>query len=258
MLGLTSSLASASYHEQRYSILLDGTDDYITANGWQPSVTNGYESEGSVSVWVKKIASSSNAVIFSTGVGTSSANQISLYYDLSNTKLIFSYTGNNTTNVEAFYTISESDFIALGWTHIVVTWNEASGERGKLWVNGVQRGVTSTDFTAFVGIPNRFHIGTASHTVTQLWKGYISEFALFTAVQLGEAEIISIYNQKNPSALTNAFGNYGSYSQLTAYWQMDDGSGTTAKDSKRLYAADGTLVNMTGDASSWKTDTPDD
>ena len=249
MLGLASSLASASIHEQRYSVSLDGTNDYIsTPIGWQPSVSSGYENVGSFSVWVKKIAAESDAYIFGTSTGTSSNNEITLFYDISEETLQFLYRGDSTSNAEVTYAISDEAFSAVGWAHIVVTWDDTSSGTCKLWFNGTEIDESSTRLTPFATLPDRFHIGKRSSVTSGYWKGNISEAALFSRVLSG-AEIATIYSNKNPFDLSITHSL-----KLEAYWKMDEGTATTAKDTIGTHSCDGTLQN----GALWSVDTPDD
>ena len=232
--------------DNRYSVDLDGTDDYIDIS---TSADNMNVNTGTISIWIDLDATSSNEAFFSVSTGTSANNKIQLDYLSSSAKWRIDYKGNTggtATSKTAEFAQSNADAQNAGWTHFAATWDTGDADEIKLYVNGALQDTTGT-LTHYNGTQDRVHLGKSAKTTATYHDGHLDNFALWTSV-LTAAEIVAIYNIRNPD-LTAAFrdhdGNaYSSSGDLIQWLRMLENTGTSLADS----AGDsntGTLVNGT-------------
>jgi len=228
--------------DNRYSIDFDGAGDYIDAS---TSVDNMSTNTGSACMWVKLDATSNNEGFFAVGTGTATADKISLFYSTSNAEIRVQYKGDSTVALAA-ESIEEAGFIALGWTHIAITWDNGIDDEIKLYRNGSLVDTQAT-LTHYATTPDRVYLGRASNAANTYHDGHMDNFALWTSV-LTVDEIIAIYNVRNPdftAAFTDTAGNtYSSQGDLIQWLRMLENTGTSLADSSGN-SNTATIVNAT-------------
>ena len=228
--------------DNKYSIDFDGTGDYIDAS---TSADNMSTNTGSACMWVKLDASSNNEGFFAVGTGTATADKISLFYSTSNAEIRVQYKGDSTVALAA-ESISSSAFIALGWTHLAMTWDNGTDDEVKLYRNGSLIDTQAT-LTHYATTPDRVHLSKAANAANTYHDGHTDNFALWTSV-LTAAEITAIYNVRNPdftAAFTDTEGNtYDSQEDLIQWLRMLENTGTSLADSSGN-SNTATIVNAT-------------
>ena len=137
-----------------YSIVLDGTNDHVTAHGVAGSINPAY---GSVSCWFKLNTISASDELWTLYVDTN--NAIRVFYHASNNSLrgVYRVGGTNYPAYDA--TVVENN----GWHHVVYTWYiDSEISQGKMYIDGTNNasntdmGVTiidnsETPFTVYRG-----------------------------------------------------------------------------------------------------------
>jgi hypothetical protein len=227
MLGLASALTTGSAHEQMYSLLLDGTGDYLdTGSSFQSTMQGSF----SWSFWAKpddgQPGGSGNMVFLGTD---NNADQDALYITLgSNGKILVNHEANNDP---ANYTTDGVVFPngATDWTHICVTVTKDTNTSYIIYVDGaavagtLSNAVDEEAHAAWASSDN-FYIGALNDdgTATRPITSKMDEVALFN-VALDAAAVTAIYNSGKPFDLNNNRGNYDNSSALVAYWRMFNG-----------------------------------
>ena len=246
MLGLANSLASASIHEQMYSLSLDGTGDLLHT----PSSIEGsnFPVTGTLSLWVTGDFTTQyhTSVVFDQYASDRNNFFIRGYDEGGGSKL--QIRASSDAGAGAGYKAgSQITVLDNQWNHVVVTWDtDNATEEFKIYLNGNTTPVSSTSITAdWVPDGQLCDIG-------RNWLGSIDDVAIWDAVLDADA-VATVYNSGKPFDLNYDRGNYDNASDLQAYWRMNDGSGTTVVDSS-TNSHNGTLAaNAT-----FGTDTPDD
>jgi len=215
------------------ALQFDGKDDYLDCgNGGSLSLAPDITLEA----WIKKTQRYTYDGIIARDVGIwddsasyqlllNSSEQISLRWELTN--------GNS---VEA-QTIG--GHAAADWTHVLVRrWINSNGKLSvRIYVNGKEQpiycsensGTVNCDSlsTNIIASNNNVTIGTYGHHPVTRFSGYIDEVRAYNRA-LSDREIIYHYNQGAP----------------VAYWKLDEGSGTSVKDSS-VNNYDGTISGAT-------------
>ena len=205
-----------------YSIDLDGSNDYMTADGIFNDVN---VNVGTVSVWAKLDSTSINAILFKFDVDSN--NQISIAYLNGSSKLRFQYKAGGTQDKIDHSVSVENDG---NWHHYVLTW-DTSADQMKGYIDGTQVGSTQTGLGTWSGTINAFKIGMNTINNNGWWNGHVDQFAVFTSV----VSASTLYNSGTPYDLSGI-------SNLVGYWEMNEGSGTSIADSSGT-GNTGTLVN---------------
>ena len=196
---------------QDYSSVLnfDGANDYVDVGDML--------SQGAYTkiAWVKRESGVKNNNIISGNTGHALWAPSGYSYKLS--------AGHN----GAWNTVQDTEALTIGeWNFVAVTYNPdvASGTM-KLYKNGTQIdnatgiAVQNESTTTYVG---RYGGGNN-------WIGSIDEVAIWNEA-LTAAEVLALYNNGTPlNAISNS-GDYSSSSDLTGYWNFNEGSGTTVND----------------------------
>ena len=232
--------------DNRYSVDLDGTDDYIDIS---TSADNMNVNTGTISIWIDLDATSSNEAFFSVSTGTSANNKIQLDYLSSSAKWRIDYKGNTggtATSKTAEFAQSNADAQNAGWTHFAATWDTGDADEIKLYVNGALQDTTGT-LTHYNGTPDRVHLGKAAKGATSYHDGHIDGFALWTSV-LTATEILALYEGRNvdvTKGYTSITGRvYDSQGDLIQWLRMLENTSTSLADSSGN-SNTGTLVNGT-------------
>ena len=221
-IGKINSITAPVSWSNTYSIDLDGTNDYMTADGIFNDIS---VSAGTISMWTKLDSTSINGVLIKADVDTN--NQLGMAYLNSTTKMRFQYKAGG-TNTKIDHSVSiENDG---NWHHVVVTW-DTSADQVKGYIDGSQVGSTVTGLGTWSGTINAFRVGANSIADNSYVNGHIDQVAIFTSV----VSASTLYNSGTPYDLS-------SISNLVGYWEMNEGSGTSVADSSGT-GNTGTLVN---------------
>ena len=247
MLGLGNSLTTGSAHEQNYSLLLDGTGDYLQS----PSSIEGSnfpQVTGTLSLWVKgdfTAQGSSDNVFDKYGVDL---NNFFIRGDDAGGSPQLQIRAQKDTGVGTAVCVAGASITVLNnqWNHVVVTC-DTSAEEFKIYLNGDTTPASSTTISDGSWTPDGQNCRIGQH-----WLGSIDDVAIWSAILDADA-VAAVYNSGKPFDLNYDRGLYDNASDLEAYWRMNDGSGTTVVDSS-TNSHNGTLAAQ----ATFGTDTPDD
>lgn len=227
-----------------YSIDLDGTNDYVNVDTFDPYDQIG-TGDFTISLWVKP-DSVHSAVISSWLDGTSNDYGQCRLVLRADGKWRISWKGTSGTNLN---TDSTATYSAGNWYNVIVT---RSGQQCYVYVNDSQIiSVNATQVaTGFVD-NGEFNIGRYRRSYNGSWlNGHVDEYAIWDEV-LTSAERTAIYNSGTPIDLTSDSGNYASSANLVGYWRFEENSGTSIADSS-TNSNTATLTN----GPTFSTDTP--
>jgi len=190
-----------------YSTEYDGVDQYITL-----STSTTHSDNLSISLWIKGSSSALENLVGGTGIFTYFGSLWSGFY----------------INNGGWKNMMSAGFFDGTWKHAVITIENNST------VKGYENGVLKSTYT-FTGITNNTisKIGRFGSSGIRYYTGQLDEVALFNTV-LSASDVSDIYNSGVPNDLSG-------YSSLTNWWRFEEGSGTTAIDSKG--SNNGTLIN---------------
>ena len=258
MLGLGNSLVSGSPSAQLYSVVCDGTGDYISV-GDDNALSFGDSSEDSalsISLWYKTSDVTNQPLITKTGNLT---NKREWYLSFGSNDKIYFGLFDDSTNVGVYVYTAALTSTEDAWTHIAVTYDATEHPTGmKVYIDGTVVSVTAVDNASYVAMENTAYdvwIGGQQYSSASL-NGNIDEVAIFGA-ELDANAVNVIYNSGEPFDLTSdrttGVKVYDNASDLVGYWRMNEGSGTTITDS----SGNGNNGTLTADAA-FSTDTPDD
>ena len=225
MLGLKQSLglskkkpATATGFADGYSIALDGTNDYFTADSAGSEIDGDI---GSLSMWFNLDAVSANAFMFEAVVDAN--NRISVIYVNHSSTTYFEHEGGASENTISTTTTIENN----GWHHLAYTWTVA-GDATVAYLDGSSIGTSGCD--NFTGTISSVNIGNRKDTAWSFFKGNINDVAVFDDV-LTSGEVSTINNSGEPTDLS-------SHSGLVAYWQVENNTDDSSSNSNSI-----TLVN---------------
>ena len=207
--------------------------------------TGSYVDVGSLSIpenftleaWVKP-ESSSGQIILAKERGCLGVNQFRLQLDPVNK---VSFMMSNGANEDGGlwsgawrYQLQSSSALALStWSHLAVTKN---GNLFTLYVNGVPEAMHTASVNLIHSGTQPFRVGAAvdcSGNAGGFFNGFIDEVRVWSVARTQAdiaANLSSHVSASNPA-----------WPGLRAYWRLDDGAGTFARDEKNSYP--GTLVN---------------
>jgi len=221
-MGKFMGISAPAAYSNTYSIDLDGTNDYMTADGIFDDIS---VSVGTISMWIKLEPTGYNGVLIKADVDKS--NQLGMAYLNSTTKMRFQYKAGGTNKTIDHSVSIEADG---NWHHVVVTW-DTSADQLKGYIDGSQVGSTVTGLGTWSGTINAFRVGANSIADNSYVNGHIDQVAIFTSV----VSPSTLYNSGTPYDLS-------SISNLVGYWEMNEGTGTSIADSSGT-GNTGTLVN---------------
>lgn len=227
-----------------YSINLDGTNDYIEADGFDAHSIIGTGAL-TLSVWFKRDTSTSDqALVY---IGESGANHDYLYIDVrSDSRVRVTYREGSGGGFSVHPTDTTTNNT---WHHLVTT---RSGTTAKLYLDGTEIGSgTNAEVGANLG-------DSSSLTQFGAWRGggvwydgKVDEIAIWD-VALSSADVTAIYNNGAPNDLTDS-GSYNTdrSNDLQGYWRFEENTGTSIADSSGN-SRTATLTN----GPTFSTDTP--
>lgn len=228
-----------------YSLNFDGTDDYLTGSPVTPTAT-----QGTISAWVKILATQNGGAIFSWSnlnfnppSGTTRPN----FATRSTGELDFLYQYDNAGTVHINRIRSTASVKDGNWHHVAVTSNGSSwvlyidgsvatstipqGSNTGQWVGDIYN--INPAFVAFsdIGAARR----NASIGGSNYFEGNIDEVAVWDSA-LSAAQINNIYKGESNGGSGGTNGTPGNLVSFNpkAWWRMGDGleanSGTTVYD----------------------------
>jgi hypothetical protein len=214
-----------------YSIQLTGTE-YASIDG----VVNDVDvTEGSISLWTKQSATSSNGVVIK--IIADADNYIQMWYHNGTQQMRAIYEAGNIYRSANMTTVIENDG---SWHHIFMTWSKTATDTVNIWLDGVKQAQNTNAGGTWVGSSLRADIGQNTAN-GNFYKGFIDEFSIFdTVVDIGEVYITN----REPVNVTGMTG-------LIGYWKFEEGTGSVASDSSGK-GNTATLFN----SPAWTTDTP--
>lgn len=209
-LKLANSISNNKTGHNIFSVDLDGVDAYIDL---EESKTAYNGQAGSCSVWFKIDTTSTSSTIWQARVDSN--NYVNVFYHNGTTELRIAYRLGGSTKLAQHTVDYENDG---KFHHVLATWTTS---RIELFIDGVSVDVNTFSGT-FTGTFANSMIG--QNTLSgNFFHGKISQLGLFTSVK----SISDVYVANHePLDLTGQSG-------LTAYYKLDEGSGTVAIDSSR-------------------------
>jgi hypothetical protein len=235
MLGLGNSLARGGVlgFQNTYSLLFDGTDDYVDC-GNDSSVQIG-TGDFSLFAWVKRAGDDTQEVIFSYGNDESSGDVVYLRFQTGGNKdKLHLKIDDGVASPEALYTTGT--IADTNWHHIGFTFDRDSATGVKHYIDGdldsTHDGSSSNGDITHAS--DGFKIGVRKSTsLLNYFTGNIDEVAIWNAVLDADA-VSTIYNSGVPIDLSIPSGNYDKERRLQGWWRMGDGtegaSGNTIYD----------------------------
>ena len=258
MLGLGVSLRTGGVIDPTYnkfSLSFDGTNDYVDTGATFQST---FRDSFSVSCWQNSSTYNSSDVLWGVA-DTANQDFIKLFQRGVTNKICFQFKADNVNHRKNENEVSfdASDGLEGAWVHWVVTVTKPATGTEKIvtqiYKNGsarphesgtFQNNTTAADMAAtdmdqnmYIGA---FHAsgGSNSNDIDCL----LDEWALWD-VALDADAVAAIYNSGVPFDLTANKGNYDNSGDLVAYYNFNEGSGTTATD--LTGGSNGTISNAT-------------
>ena len=222
MLGLGTSISTSSPPENKYSIDLDGSSDYVTIDSLNASLSD--DMAFSISIWFNGDSNSGGGtnILFSANDATS-GNMIRIGVDNAGTLGVF-YSDNGTSD---HYNLGSTDLDDGAWHNIIITRPSGAGpQQAILYIDGGSAITTNlNDSDPTWNSVTRVSIGQEwdGATISDEYQGKIHEVA-FWNVQLDDDSRTAVYNAGKSFDLTNNRGNYDNSSDLIGYWRMGGGS----------------------------------
>ncbi len=208
------------------AVHLDGTGDYIDCG--DDSSLNMAASAYSVSCWIYLNGLGEHEDFVSKGdsLGSPTADGWALSKSNANTIYFDIYNGSTRDEITSTAGILSANI----WSHIVAV-RPAGGASGrKIYLNGVDVTNTAPD-TVVTANDSTINLKIGSSSQNRYLDGYICNVGIWTGV-LTQPQIKSIM-WKNYADLTSSdkdAGDTGS-SNIVSWWNLDEGTGTTANDS---------------------------
>lgn len=211
-----------------YSVKFDGTNDYIDLG--TSSIVNNRD-DFSYVFWFKTDSTSVEAIASLWDSNTGHDWIIGVNFNTAN-KLRWSIYASATG---WHYIESTTDVNDGKWHMGVCSYSTTSGM--KLYVDGILE-ATDSSYGSLRSIATKVVIGKTS---AWFWGGHIANFALYDTV-LNDSNVLEIYNGSGAFDLRSNQGNYNTSGNLTGYWPLIAGTGTTVTDYSNN-SNDGTLTN---------------
>ena len=212
MLGLANTISSGSPVESKYSLSLDGTDDFIDC-GLIDFDTDDF----SVSCWVKTSDWTNHNCIWSNrnSAGTEIGFQLKTNGTSNQLELIFDRGGGSITS-------TLTGVPADTWFHVVCTVDRSGNQ--VMYLND-DAATDTDDISSYssTDVTNALNFRIGRNQGTNYHQGKITDLAIWN-VSLDADAVEAIYNSGRPTNLTFDSGNYDNSSALVAYYKMGNGS----------------------------------
>ena len=236
--GIIAHQSGSSYSNTR-SMNFDGTDDHLSCGDVDVlnSATN-----FTLSMWVNNHADAATVThYFASGTGTicrvRKGGSGEIRFHIGSTQIT---------------TTSGHPYTRNGWQHVMVTVN---GSTARVFLDGVLK-VEGTSMPSMASTSgDGFFIGQNTNG-TQRLNGEIDEFAIWDAtlsdggVSVGQTatqDVAAIYNSGVPNDLSQSTSyDTDRTGNLTHWWRMEEGSGSTVVNTANSGTNDATIVNSDG------------
>jgi hypothetical protein len=263
MLGLGTNIAqsvvvvASEFTPTGYSLGFDGTNDWVDFGDgpWMDGTT-----DFSFQMWMK-VPDFTGWVVFLNKIddNTSSTSGLRSRFttgDDINILLKGGFEdGTGATTLAGATTNTTLTSLQDTWVHVVVTCDRDTDT--KIYINGSLNNtasyVSNTSVSAsnsgqlvLGGIPAGYP--TISHVTQDLTATGVSEFA-FWDVALDADAVTVLWNSGSAVNLLEDSGNYDNSGDLTGYWRLDEGTGTSSEDLSQ--SNNGAVNNAT-----WVSDSP--
>ena len=224
MLGLGNNISTSSTPESKYSLSLDGTNDYLDINDFKSALSD--DMAYSLSIWFKGDSNTSVShtqnILFSAHT-VDGDNIIRIGVDNNGTKGVF-YSCSGTGDHGDLGSVDLDDG---AWHNIIITRTAgAGGQQSTLYIDGGSAITTNLDDSdpqwnsaTQVSIGQEFD----GANPTDFYEGNIDEVA-FWDVELDDASRLGVYTvgleSHNLTSDKDAYDNSG---DLVGYWRMGNG-----------------------------------
>jgi hypothetical protein len=238
MLGLGGGVHNTSEKvpfSNRYALTFNGTDEYVQLDPFNGLNAN----DGTFSAWVIWNSTTPSAQLFHARVDSNNLFQV--FWHNSADEIRFVRKAGGTAQVVTYEADQGDDDPIFGdnfphstVVHVAMTWDKTADEL-KGYINGTQVGSTVSSLATFSGTIANADIGQNTQG-SAFFKGRVDEVSIWTDVM----SISALYNKgvqrdvREDSDLDN--------SKLLAYYQFEEGTGTTVEDASGN-GNTGTLVN---------------
>ena len=183
------TLGQTGIGDGRTSALFNGTTSYC--NIYSAALASAFNgAAGTISIWAKV----SGAGAWADGIHrvmlrllADGNNYIDLAKSSAVNTLLVRY--NSGAVLES---VTPTSFSPTTFFQVALTWNKAADEM-KVFVNGIQSGITQTGLGIWAGAPasTTSNIGSSSTTPAAVWAGYIAHPAIWTRA-LTPAEVATL------------------------------------------------------------------
>jgi len=224
MLGLGAGVSTSSPTETKYSLSLDGTNDYLELNSFASALSD--DMAYSLSIWFKGDSNDSDGeaknILFSVHLANA-GNVLRIGVDNNGTKGVF-YADASTGDIGDLGSVDLDDG---AWHNIIITRTAGAGNtQSTLYIDGGSAITTNLDDTdpqftnaTQVSIGQEFDPNGTS----DFYAGNIDEVA-FWDVELDDASRLGVYTvglkSHNLTSNKDAYDNSG---DLVGYWRMGNG-----------------------------------
>jgi len=217
----------------------NGTNQYVDIGDFSTNIVA--DGKFSISGWIATdiLIASNNPQMIGFYIDGNNYFRIRLPISTGSKFDIISYINGNYGGFN--YTISNTNFF-----HFVFI---ANGTTWKLYINNVEvyNNIHKPDFATLVGIPSNWNIGQSIYS--EYFNGKMFDFKFFNKA-LTASEVSEIYNRSynhySGSGTTENFDLSLLYKNTTAWYKMNESSGTTMLDSTSN-GNDGTIINGNND-----------
>ena len=206
--------------QTNYALNFNGSSAYVKYDN-----SSSYNSTMTIEAWIKTTTTSVNAEIVGWG-NTSSSTNHAVEFRLNNGKLEFGI------NTNGWACVTSSGSVNTGnWVHVAVVKN---GTTIQLYINGVQDGSGTISQSPTVNV---MEIGGFYYSQIQQSSYYFS----------GGIDEVRIWDSARSSTdiSNNMYKELAGTEGLTAYYKMNEGSGSTLNDNKSGGSANGSIYNAT-------------
>ena len=219
MLGLghgvhTDTASLAEIFSNRWALTFNGTDEYVEINSAGDNMTPA--EQGTISIWAIMEATSGSATLIRGK--SDNSNEIFIFWHNSSDEIRFTYEAGGTGKKIQW---DASGLSHSAWTHFAMTWDTSADEL-KAYINGTQVGSTVSSLGDFSGTIDDMDLAR-NPADGAYFKGRMDEVSIWTGVMnIDELYHDGIKRNIKFSGLDNT--------KLVAYYQFEEGTGTTTAD----------------------------